>query len=87
MISMFYRSSRFRKQFKRYPQSIRQAAFDRLALLERNEFDSVINNHKLSGKYAEYRSINVTGDIRIAYKRVPDGFFLTAIGTHSELYK
>ena len=52
-----------------------------------SEFDESLNNHKLSGKYADYRSINVTGDIRIAYKRVPDGFYLVAIGTHSELYE
>ena len=84
---MFYRSSRFRKNFKKYPQKIRADAFERLGLLEKNEFDYELNNHKLSGKYGEYRSINVTSDIRILYKKVKDGFYLFAIGTHSELYK
>ena len=84
---MFYRSSRFRKQFKKCADKIRLAALERLAVLERNEFDVVLSNHKLSGNYAEYRSINVTGDVRTAYRRVPDGFYLAAIGTHSELYK
>lgn len=84
---MFYRSARFRKQFKKCPRKIRLAAFEQLAVLERNEFDVVLNDHKLSGKCAGYRSVNVTGDIRIVYKRVSDGFYLAAIGAHGELYK
>ena len=84
---MFYRSSRFRRQLKKCTKEICLAAFEHLAILEKNEFDAVLNNHKLSGKYAEYRSINVTGDVRIAYRRMQNGFYLFAIGTHSELYK
>ncbi|OHA20332.1 MAG: hypothetical protein A2849_00975 [Candidatus Taylorbacteria bacterium RIFCSPHIGHO2_01_FULL_51_15] len=84
---MLYYSARFRKQWKRLPLKVRDEAALRLETLQVHEFDSLLNNHKLSGKYAEYRSINVTGDIRIAYKRGPDGFYLFAIGTHSELYK
>lgn len=84
---MFYRSSRFRKQFKKFPEKIRSEAIQRLEILTENEFAEILNNHKLSGKYSEYRSVNVTGDIRIAYKRVREGFYLVAIGTHSELYE
>ena len=84
---MLYHSSRFRKQWKHLSKSIKNEAALRLEVLQVNEFDTALNNHKLSGKYAEYRSINVTADIRIAYKRVPDGFYLFAVGTHSELYK
>lgn len=84
---MLYHSARFRKQWKRISSKVRDEATTRLEVLQMNEFDTVLNNHKLSGKYAEYRSINVTADYRIAYKRVPDGFYLFAIGTHSELYK
>lgn len=67
--------------------NVKDAVDVRVAILQMKEFDLSLNNHKLSGKYAEYRSINITGDIRIAYKRVSDGFYLFAIGTHSELYK
>ena len=84
---MLYHSSRFRKQWKRQPLKLKDEAVLRIETLQVNEFETPLNNHKLSGKYAEYRSINVTGDIRIAYKRVSDGFYLFAIGTHSELYK
>jgi len=84
---MLYRSSRFRKQWKRLSARIKDEAATHLEMLVRSEYDPLLNNHALSGKYAEYRSINVTGDIRIAYHRVPTGFHLFAIGTHSELYK
>jgi mRNA-degrading endonuclease YafQ of YafQ-DinJ toxin-antitoxin module len=84
---MLYHSARFRKQWKHLSLKIKDEADSRIEILKVHEFNAVLNNHKLSGKYAEYRSINVTGDIRVAYKRVPDGFYLAAIGTHSELYK
>ncbi len=84
---MFFPSARFRRHFRRYTSKIQTVSFERLALLERNELDPVLNGHKLSGKYEGHRSINVTGDIRIIYKRVSGGFYLFAIGTHSELYK
>lgn len=84
---MFFRSSRFRKQFKRCSEKTCSKVFKQLNLLLRNEFDGALNNHKLSGKYSTYRSIDVTGDIRIVYRRMSKGFYLVAIGTHSELYK
>lgn len=84
---MLLTSSRFRRQFKKCSEKIRTKAFERLELLVQNEWDITLNSHKLSGKYDEYRSIDVTGDVRVVYKRVPEGFYLAAIGTHSELYK
>lgn len=84
---MLYHSTRFHRQWRRLSNKIRDEAEVRLEVLQVNEFDVILNNHKLSGKYAEYRSINITSDIRIAYKRVSDGFYLFAIGSHSELYK
>ncbi len=52
-----------------------------------NEFEESLGNHKLSGEYVDCRSIDITGDIRIAYKRMGTGFYLVAMGTHSELYR
>jgi len=60
---------------------------ERLELLVGNEFDPLLNNHKLQGEDASYRSINVTGDVRIVYRKTSrDAYLLVAIGTHSELY-
>lgn len=84
---MIYRSAGFRKQWRRLPTEIKYKAEACLNMLVSSEFDMALNNHKLSGKYAQYRSINVTGDIRIMYQRRLGGFYLAGIGTHSELYK
>lgn len=46
----------------------------------------MLHDHTLHGKYATYRSINVTGDIRIAYKKTGSLILLIDIGTHHELY-
>ena len=84
---MLHYSTRFRRQWKRLSTKVKDEVDVRVDMLQKSEFDVSLNNHKLSGKYIEYRSINVTGDIRLAYKRVPDGFYLFTIGTHNELYK
>lgn len=84
---MFYRSAGFRKQWKRLHKKTRDEAETRLEVFVVNEFHTSLNNHRLSGKYAQYRSINITGDVRIMYQRRLDGFYLAGIGTHSELYK
>jgi addiction module RelE/StbE family toxin len=84
---MIYRSAGFRKQWKRLPKEVKHKAETCLVLLVSNEFDITLNNHKLSGKYGEYRSINITGDTRIMYQRISNDFYLMGIGTHSELYK
>ncbi|KKW39679.1 MAG: hypothetical protein UY89_C0016G0007 [Parcubacteria group bacterium GW2011_GWA1_54_9] len=51
--------------------------------------DERLNNHELHGKYANHRSINVTGDIRAVYRKIDiatDDVLFVDIGTHGELY-
>ncbi len=51
-------------------------------------FNAVLHNHELSGLLKGYRSINITGDIRVIYKEERKGVFhFIRIGTHSELYE
>jgi addiction module RelE/StbE family toxin len=52
-----------------------------------DEFDYILNNHKLKPPYDEYRSINITGDFRLLYKKMGDIFVFAKMGTHSQLYK
>lgn len=80
-------SPRFKKQFVKTPKKVRAQTSERLALLLGDEFHPLLNNHKLHGSYTGYRSINVTGDWRIVYRKTDnDTFYLYDIGTHSELY-
>lgn len=84
----FLYSSKFKKQFKKFPKKIRIQAINRLELLTKNEFHQLLSNHKLHGELGDYRSIAVTGDIRIIYKKMEQNMcYLIAIGPHSELYE
>ena len=51
-----------------------------------DEFDPILNNHALKGKYLGYRSINITGDLRVLYKKEGNMMIFTVIDTHSNLY-
>lgn len=54
----------------------------------KNPFHPLLNNHSLQGKYKNYRSINVTADIRLIYELIDnETAHFIYIGTHSELYK
>ena len=51
-----------------------------------DEFDPVLNNHALKGKYQGYRSINVTGTLRVLYKSEGETVIFITIDAHSNLY-
>ncbi len=84
----FFYSSLFKKQFKKIPPNLQRHIGERLVLFAEDEFQPQLNNHPLQGKYKDYRSINITGDWRLLYKRVSnEAVYIALIGTHSELYE
>lgn len=77
----------FEKQFGKLRKTEREKAQERLALFLRNHFNPLLNNHPLKGKYLDYRSINITGDLRAIYKSInEDECIFVAIDSHSNLY-
>ncbi|PIP31366.1 hypothetical protein COX24_04015 [bacterium (Candidatus Gribaldobacteria) CG23_combo_of_CG06-09_8_20_14_all_37_87_8] len=47
----------------------------------------MLNNHPLRGNYVDYRSINITGDLRAVFKLINENeAIFVRVGTHSELY-
>ena len=47
----------------------------------------LLRDHKLNPPWEGYRSINITGDYRLIYKKLaPDVYFLRAVGTHHQLF-
>ena len=84
---MLIQSSEFRRHFKKLPQKIKDRAIERLRIFVDDEYNYFLNNHELSGKYKEYRSINVNGDYRIVFKKTGDSICLVDVGTHSQLYE
>lgn len=61
--------------------------WERLTLLVADERSPILNDHKLGPPYDGYRSINITGDYRLVYKKIDaDTYYLRAVGTHHQLY-
>lgn len=77
----------FKKHYKKLTESQKRKFKERRTLFLQDEFDPILNNHALRGKYQGYRSINITGDLRVIFKREGDNVIFVAIDTHSNLYK
>jgi len=78
----------FEKQYKLLNAKQKKKTQERLKLFLDNSFDSILNNHPLKGKYLDYRSINIAGDLRAIYKFLNDReCIFVAVGTHNKLYQ
>lgn len=76
----------FVKSSKRLIVREKEKLIQRLKLFGQDEFDPVLNNHALKGKYLGYRSINITGDLRAIYKKNSTEVIFVALDSHSNLY-
>jgi addiction module RelE/StbE family toxin len=77
----------FTKQFKKLHPKIQKNFAPRLGLFLEDNYHPLLRNHELQGKYKNYKSINVTGDVRALYKEHGDEIIVFAlIGTHPQLY-
>ena len=84
---MFAETSNFKKGLGKLPRKIQKRVAERLAIFEADEFDPILNNHQLSGEYDRYRSINITGNIRLVFRKTgTKEYLLFDIGTHTQLY-
>jgi len=85
MIIQFSRN--FEKQLIKQDQKVRIAFNKRLSIYVVDPNNPALRNHALKGKYKEFRSINITGDVRALYQEKEGDITLFAlIGTHSQLY-
>lgn len=83
----FIPTSDFEKRFSKLPADIRSKVHDRLNIFSINEFDPILNNHKLKHDFEGYRSINITGDWRIIFRKLEDKVVLLyKVGTHHQLF-
>lgn len=84
---MIILNKKFKKQYKNLRKNEQKRVKERLEVFVKNPFESILNNHPLRGKYLNYYSINIGGDLRAIY-RVDDKNIVTftKIGTHSQLY-
>ena len=76
----------FTRQRKTAPLAIKQAFRDALELFAEDPNHPALRNHTLTGKYQDFRSIDVTGDWRALYRKEPERIIFAALGTHETLY-
>ena len=80
-------NKRFDKAYIKLPEKVKHKFKQRRNLFLENEFHPLLENHALTGDYAGFRSINITGDFRaIYYLLSPDTAVFVNIDTHSQLY-
>lgn len=77
----------FTKAYKKLPEGVKNKLKQRLLLFEQDNFNPLLNNHALTGKYKGHRSINVTGDIRAVFKEEDEEpVIFVDVDSHSNLY-
>lgn len=77
----------FLKLYKKLRVGEKKKFKERRDIFLQDPFHPILNNHVLHGKYAGFRSINITGDVRVLYE--PVGRYIAhfiIIGTHGELF-
>ncbi len=78
----------FEKQYKKLRLGQKEKFKEKIAFFLKDEFNPILNNHPLRGRYKGYRSINISGDLRAIYKReIRKRVIFVAIDKHSNLYK
>ena len=81
-------TSNFIKKYKKLSEKERVKFNERMEIFSKDEFNLILKNHKLHGEYDGYRSINITSDLRVIYKKIGENHYLLhIIGIHSELYE
>lgn len=77
----------FDKQFSKLKASEKKRTQERLALFLENSFNAILENYPLKGKYTDYRSIDITGDLRAIFKYLNENeCIFVDVDTHSNLY-
>jgi addiction module RelE/StbE family toxin len=76
----------FDKDYKKLTPKVKEQFKVRMNIFLVESFHPILNNHKLYGKYAGCRTINITGDYRAIYYMKGEIAVFIHIGTHPELY-
>lgn len=83
----FLYSRIYKRQFKKLPNDLQRKVMERLTLFMQDEMYPLLDNHPLRFEWKGYRSINITGDYRLIFKKETERMVrLEEVGTHGELY-
>jgi addiction module RelE/StbE family toxin len=76
----------FDRQIASAPAEIIRAFREAYELFSETPHHPALRNHILSGKYAGWRSIDVTDDWRALYREESERILFMELGTHPQLY-
>ena len=77
----------FEKQYKKLRLNEKKKFQERSEIFLSNPSNRLLNSHPLHGRFGGYRSINITGDLRVVYRMIAiDVAYFVAIGRHRDLY-
>lgn len=80
-------SKQFEKNFSKLPKPVKKKVLTVLQKFIDDPLNPDLRSHRLSGKWNDHFSIDVTGDVRAVYVYIKDDIVhFVAVGTHSELY-
>lgn len=79
-------TKKFKKQYSKLHVKIQDQFDSRILLFMEDPTNRILRVHSLKGRYKNYYSIDITGDIRAIYTRKEDKVIFEIIGTHSQLY-
>jgi len=82
-----YLHKNFEKRYKNLKSSEKKKFKEIRDIFVIDEYNPILNNHPLRGSYQGYRSINITGDLRLIYKKQGGVIIFVTIDSHSNLYK
>ena len=70
----------FVKFSKKLSPKLRVQMIERITLFSVNPLDPELRDHRLKGKYKQYRSIDITGDYRALYLLQGDEVIFDVVG-------
>jgi len=72
---------------RKLPEEMKNKVEERLILFVSDPQHPLLNDHKLNAPLDGCRSINITGDYRLVYRKLSENIIeLHAVGTHHEMY-
>ena len=78
-------SSKFAREYKKFPDSIKDLAEEREIIFRNDPFDPKLKTHKLKGKLKGFLSFSIDQKYRIIFELSKDGksVYFHSVGDHS----
>ena len=87
MIERFV-STKFNRQYKKLPKSIKETAEEKETIFVQNPFDPRLDTHKLHGKDREFWAYSINQSVRIKFEFLGNReVYYVDIGPHDTVYK